>query len=758
MRTIQLKEWTLRGGYPFVEYLYPDNQEMCAVDSVPARVPGSVYADLLRAGVIDDPYFETNSLACEWVANRWWVYETTFSSEWFRSETSKKRICFEGIENLASVWLNGKRLARLEGANLPFELEIETLLPGENRLKVVLESEQMENGQLGRTSEIATQKPRFGYKWDFCVRLVNVGIYGEVRLTESETARIADCRISDRIEGAGAELTAEVEVLCDGSLRADLEISVREGARECGTRRIPVFLKEGRQTLTEGLTLDEIKRWYPNGSGAQNLYRVFVRLLGADGRELDGKETVYGFRTIRLLANEGAKPERNKFLFEINGRKTYLKGFNYVPVDLMYGSESPEKVDGLLRLARDAGCNLIRVWGGGYVESRFFYERCCEYGLLVWQDFLQSSSGADSIPNNSPAFLEKLRKVSAAAIRSRRNYPCLAVWCGGNELRAPDNFRPHDGNCENLRMLRALTEELDPDRIFFATTPLGDNFCLGAGAGDNDNVHGNYKYYLGEYGYYHNKYYNDSDSLFHAEFGTDGVANEQTLKKILSPQNLLVTDGTENSVWRHLSSWWDTLSRERFFFGTLETLSDYVYASQYVQAEGLRYIVECNRRRAFYNSGCIIWQLNEPNPNACCTNVVDYDLQPKQAYFAVKKSFQPVLGCVRYEKLDFKPGEIIDLTFYFVNDRDEPEPLEIRITADEKEFLFRQTVQTKACGGAAEKLFSLSYENVFEYGLRIDMRAGEYENSVLILSRGKRGFCDLNYVRRQKLWTGEEKS
>ena len=46
--------------------------------AVPARVPGSVYDDLLRAGLIDDPYYEKNSLKCEWVANRLWSYVNSF--------------------------------------------------------------------------------------------------------------------------------------------------------------------------------------------------------------------------------------------------------------------------------------------------------------------------------------------------------------------------------------------------------------------------------------------------------------------------------------------------------------------------------------------------------------------------------------------------------------------------------------------------------------------------------------------------------
>ena len=48
--------------------------------------------------------------------------------------------------------------------------------------------------------------------------------------------------------------------------------------------------------------------------------------------------------------------------------------------------------------------------------------------------------------------------------------------------------------------------------------------------------------------------------------------------------------------------------------------------SQFIQAEGLRYAIEANRRRAFNNSGSIIWQIHEPYPNISCTSMVDFSI------------------------------------------------------------------------------------------------------------------------------------
>ena len=76
----------------------------------------------------------------------------------------------------------------------------------------------------------------------------------------------------------------------------------------------------------------------------------------------------------------------------------YVKGWNWCPLDPLYGVPRPQKLERMLRLARDANVNLLRVWGGGLIETTEFYEHCDRFGILVWQEFSQSSSGIESVP------------------------------------------------------------------------------------------------------------------------------------------------------------------------------------------------------------------------------------------------------------------------------------------------------------------------------------------------------------------------
>ena len=80
-------EWTLSGYTPNVwaRDVSMELQVHAAPEfwPVPARVPGSVQQALRDAGTLPDWNVEMNSLACEWVENRHWVYHTTLPDDWF---------------------------------------------------------------------------------------------------------------------------------------------------------------------------------------------------------------------------------------------------------------------------------------------------------------------------------------------------------------------------------------------------------------------------------------------------------------------------------------------------------------------------------------------------------------------------------------------------------------------------------------------------------------------------------------------------
>jgi len=340
------------------------------------------------------------------------------------------------------------------------------------------------------------------------------------------------------------------------------------------------------------LRVDSPELWWPNGLGEQRLYE-------AGGLQV-------GFRDVSFVDYE----------LRVNGVAVPVKGWNWVPLDALYGVPRPEKLEHVLRLAQRANANLLRVWGGGLIETPEFYELCDRLGLLVWQEFVQSSSGIESVPSDDPGFVATMISDARQIVPRLRRYPSLAIWGGGNELDGDDATAV-------LAALKDVVAELDPERAWLPTSPVGD-----------DDVHGPWEHQgLAKQA----EHYETRTSRLHSEFGVEGMTNRPALEAVIAEEHRWPCDRT-NPVYEHLGAWWNNATLVQDVFGGRiaddETMRR---ASQWLQYEGLRYAVEATLRRG---AGVIPWQLNEPFPNAWCTCAVDYHGEPKPAYHGVARAYR----------------------------------------------------------------------------------------------------------------------
>jgi beta-mannosidase len=487
--------WQLRGclGDEWRWHVGPD-KPWDAPGWFPARVPGSVMDDLVRAGELPDLYFERNSRLAEWVPERAWVYRTRVSFD------APSVVRFEGVDHEATVFVDGVEAAKHVGCFTPFDVDV---AGGDHLLAVVVHPAPESEPQVGHTSRVCVHKPRMNYGWDFCPRLVHQGIWRSV-------------------------------------------------------------------------TVDEPPRAGPPARPRTSLdsdYRL--------GGEL-------------------------------------VKGWNWVPVDALYGVPRPEKVELLLGLAARSGANLIRVWGGGLLESEHFYDVCDELGLAVWQEFSQSSSGIESVPSTDPEFVAALAGDARRIVPRLARHSSLSVWCGGNELDADDSSPA-------LAALRAVVEELDPGRAWLATSPLGEADIHGPW--EHQGLRGQYAHYDAAPG-----------CNLHSEFGVEGMTNRASHEALIAPEHRRPPDRS-NPVYEHLGAWWNNASLvQESFGGKMDDLESMRRASQWLQYDGLRYAVEARLRQGV---GVIPWQLNESYPNAWCTAVVDWHGKPKPAYWGVARAYRP---------------------------------------------------------------------------------------------------------------------
>ncbi|TLS53916.1 hypothetical protein FE782_00745 [Paenibacillus antri] len=673
---IALRDWEAKSFYPHVPHLGNSMEtggELLGVtDWIPAEVPGSIQRDLHRAGWIEDPYFGMNSLKSEWVENRWWMYRSFFELE--LSEGERAYATLRGIDYKGHVYLNQTYLGVHEGMFEPASYPVTELLRrGRNELTVLLEHAPDEMGQIGYTSRTKTQKSRFSYKWDFTTRIVPLGLWDDVAIEITRGARIRDVQVRPFLKAGVGEVFVRVNADAESpSAVVACRVTLYGGeATEAGIAATAVapavrncIRDEGEHSFECALRLERPKLWYPNGSGSQPLYRVRVELLQEDGIVSDAWHGRTGFRQLEWTDNADAPEGALPYALRVNGQAVYIKGVNLTPLDALYGTVDRERYERVVRWLKRANVNLVRVWGGGLIEKEVFYDCCDEAGILIWQEFIQSSSGIDNIPSKDEGFLGLLERTAIHALKTKRNHVSLGCWSGGNELTNADGVPVADEDA-NIAMLKRLVERYDPGRRFFPSSASGPNeFLRIEEPGRNHDVHGPWKY-GGPTGHY--TVYNASDSLLHSEFGADGCCAYASMARFLPSRDLVVTSMKENATWRHHGEWWCTLDRDRELFGPFASLSQFVRASQWTQAEAIRYALEANRRRKFRNSGSIVWQFNEPFPNASCTSLVDYYGHPKMAYYAMLRSYAPKHASLRYESLLQRAGGTFRADVYLHN-------------------------------------------------------------------------------------------
>ena len=626
-----------------------------------ARVPGSAIDDAWRAGEIPNPYVDRGSLAAEWVPERTWVYRRSFSVP--DDGLARSALRFEGIDPGGTVFLDRAEIARHSGMFLPLEVELTDLEPGSHDLVVVVDRAPWMPSQVSRTDLAREHHSRMAYGWDFCPRMVHSGIWRSVQL-ERFDARIREPRITVDLSPDHAVARVQVNCRIDGdaaTLRAEI-------ADPRGSLVAADEAKIEGERASIGLTVDRPALWWPNGIGQAALYRLDLRLVGEG--VLDERSMTFGIRTIELAPTEGAAKDARSYTLVVNGRPTWIRGWNWVPMDAAYGVPRAARLHRLIQLARRANVNLLRVWGGGLIESEDFYDACDRAGIMVWQEFIQSSSGVANTPSDEPAFVELMRSEAEAIVPLRAHHPSLAIWCGGNELADPDG-RPLDDGHPVLAALHDVVARLDPSRAWLPTSPTGPRFdnSLAAVAEDPQSlhdVHGPWEHQGLEE---QHTLADATTSLLHSEFGVEGMTNLATLRATVTDPQRWAADRSD-PVMAHRGAWWNNEPFVQRAFGGHLSLEELERASQHLQADGLRTLIDGDRRRWPRNAGSLPWVFNEPFPNAWSNAAVDYFGVPKVAYSAVAEAYAPAAIGLSFASQALEGADRFAVSPWVVNDTD----------------------------------------------------------------------------------------
>ncbi len=200
----------------------------------PAQVPGVVHTDLLRNGLIPDPFDRDNEFRLQWIGQTDWEYQTTFQVDSAALGHDHVDLVFDGLDTFADVYLNDQAILSTDnmfrrwrvpakallkpGANtlrIAFHSAVEKMVPYVKSLPYVLPSISTNN--FGNEDNIATapytRKAPYQYGWDWGPRFLTEGIWRPIRLETWDALRIENFHIhQQKITADIASITAEVEI------------------------------------------------------------------------------------------------------------------------------------------------------------------------------------------------------------------------------------------------------------------------------------------------------------------------------------------------------------------------------------------------------------------------------------------------------------------------------------------------------------------------------------------------------------------
>ncbi len=669
MQSISLDgEWAL---YYFEDGPGVETPEHPGAACLPAQVPGNVELDLQRAGLLPEPFYSTNTWLLRPCERYEWWYEREFELplDWIGR---RLELVFEGLDLLATVWLNGELLGRADNALIPWRFDASrAALPGESnhlvvRLAPVMQAAEgmaYEPGMLSwehRFEGLFLRKAPHVWGWDILPRAVSAGIWRSVHLEvvpENRIEWIYYWTVSARPEET--VLGARFQVSVGKEIRPGIDPLEMRFEGECGESRFA--FNWPLEFTSDGCTIpiQQPKLWWPAGYGEPNLYTVTAS-LHLDGRVLAKRTERVGLRRLvvdrselagKLWTLEPAATERARldvepdpqshFLITVNGTPVMVKGTNWVPLDAFH-SRDTERLERALEMVQELGCNVLRCWGGNVYESEVFFDWCDAHGVLVWQDF----AFACCLYPQTDEFLGKVRQEAEAVVTRLRNHACLALWCGDNEIDMAYLSEGRDPGRNRLtrEVLPQAIERLDPQRHFVPSSPYVPPVLVGKPNAWQQTPE---QHLWGPRGYFKGPFYTRHSAHFIGEIGYHGCPGAESLRKFLSPEKLWPWQ--DNDEWQaHAVYHWqhNAIDRDRIhlmvnqvreFFGRVpEDLEEFVLASQIVQAEAKKFFIESTRLRKWQTSGILWWNLVDGWPQFSDA-VVDYYFEKKLAYEYIRR-------------------------------------------------------------------------------------------------------------------------
>ena len=596
---------------------------------MPAVVPGTVLYSYIAAGAVPDPAIADNN-------NQ--ISESFFNSDfWYRWTTSVKEsdkkysrtlLTFDGINWKAEVFMNGKRLGRIEGAFKQESFDVTDIIREDNVVAVHVikpahfgavkeknaESPDFNGGQLG--ADNPTFHATVGWDWIPTVRGRDMGIWNDVHLDFVDDVVIANPLVQTVL--AKNDTLASVTLTVDVTNLSDSPVSgVLEGTLESVAFSKPVSLKAGetraivfRPSEFPVLKNMRIALWWPNGYGNQILHPATYKFV-KQGRSDAMQESRHDLFYLAGIREFTFKDTMTDFKMYINGHRFFPKGGNwgFSEFNLRYGAE---EYDTAVRLHKEMNLNMIRDWVGQTGDDEF-YDACDKYGIVVWQDFWLANPADGPDPDDEDLFADN----AANYVARIRRHPSIGLYCGRNEGYPPATLDAR---------LRGIVASLHGDITYIPNS-----------ADDGVSGHGPYRAVEPD------SYFSMPQLKFHSERGMPAIMNYGSLLKTMTEAHIWPSD----DVWgQHdftkTGAQGDTafvgMVGRRFGEEAMSSAESFTHYAQFINYDGYRAMYEANN---VGRKGLLIWMSHSCWPSLAW-QTYDYWFDRTAAFEGVKKACEPV--------------------------------------------------------------------------------------------------------------------
>ena len=632
-----------------------------------ASVPGNFELDFIKNGILPkNIFFGSNVLKLR-------EYEDVhlFYVRRFKKKFDSEYLVFDGIDTFADVYLNGKRI--LSADNMLIEHGV--LLSDEkeeNELVVHIKPTVIEAKKFPKHDYVRMQhyceysayvrKAPHSFGWDIMPRAISGGLWKDVYLEENRPFNITDVYCyTEKIENNVATLRCSFAV---NNIDHDVNYVVKGN---CKKSNFTVSGKTENMKAERKIEVPSPELWWPRDYGKQNLYKITIRAF-SDNVSPALYEFNFGIRTAKLERTSVIENGNGKFCFFINGKKIFIRGTNWTPLDVFH-SRDAKRLKKAFSLLLKINCNGVRCWGGNVYESDKFFDLCDKHGIVVWQDFAM----ACGLYPQDEIFFNELRTEIESVAKRLRNHPSVLLWAGDNECDINIKYlcdkNPNEVNKATRVIIPETLKKVDPARIYMPSSPYIDERAFMTELPlSEDHTWGDRSYFKGTY-------YANTKCCFASEMGFAGMPSKKSLKKFISPSQLwpwkdekgfegfdptgkdflpsLAKDKAKDE-WLLHSTAMETkhsvyayqiplvaYSARHVFGDENDTLKTFILKSQFVQAEAYKFNIERYRLAKWYKTGLMWWNLIDGWPQISHPPV-DYFFNKKPSFKAIRRAQKPL--------------------------------------------------------------------------------------------------------------------